>query len=101
MSEKFVECGSHGRTKPAFLCVHLLMGTSVGWNEPAEYDKDEHDDFYGCINAWCDACERKAIETGGWDDESEAFADIRLVFEPCSLKIKTYNLQRNCEDIAS
>lgn len=92
MDVKFVECRSHGESRPAFLCVHLLAEFNVGWNEPEEYDKEEDDDFFGCINAWCDQCEKKAIETGGWNEESEAFADIRLACEHCALRIKSRNL---------
>ena len=99
MSDKFVECGNHGRAKPAFLCLHLRTNSRVGWNEPDAYDYDEDSDFFGCINAWCDPCERKAIETGGWNDESEAFAEIGLVCEACALRIRALNLQRNIEEI--
>ena len=91
--DKFVECGAHGASKPAFVCCHLAYETDVGWNEPDVYDKAEDDDFYGCINAWCDKCEVKAISTGGWNDESEYFADIQLVCEECALRFKEANLK--------
>jgi hypothetical protein len=93
MTEKFVECHSHGKSKPAFLCHHLLTGEKVGWNEPDEYEKDEDSEFSGCINAWCDKCEEIAVKTGGWTDESEAFANIKLVCENCALKFKQANLK--------
>jgi hypothetical protein len=93
MGEKFVECHLHGKLKPAFLCHHLLSGEIVGWNEPDEYTKDEDDDFYGCINAWCDECEKFAIETVDWTEESEAFANIQLVCEGCALSFKELNLE--------
>ena len=81
MNQKVVDCYTHGEVRPAFVCHHLLNGTSVGWNEPDEYECESDDEFAGCINAWCDECEEKANNTGGWNDESEAFADIRLVCE--------------------
>lgn len=92
MSEKFVECCNHGKAKPAFLCHHLLEEENVGWNEPEEYGYEEDDEFAGCINAWCDKCEEVAIKCGGWNEESESFADIKLVCENCALKFKQANL---------
>ena len=91
MRDKLVECDSHGEVRPAFVCHHLLSGERVGWNEPDEYD-DEADEFAGCINAWCDECEGVANAGGGWNDETEAFADIRLVCETCALRFKEFNL---------
>jgi hypothetical protein len=91
MGRKFVECGSHGESKPAFVCIHLITRPKVGWNEPEFHDKSPDDEFYGCINAWCDECETKAIETGGWTDDSEAFANIQLICEECALRIKESN----------
>lgn len=93
MSGKFVECCSHGKSNPAFICHHLLENENVGWNEPEEYLNDEDDEFAGCINAWCDECETVANNGGGWNDETEAFADIRLVCENCALKFKKVNLR--------
>jgi hypothetical protein len=93
MTEKFVECYSHGKSKPAFLCQHLLTGEKVGWNEPDEYVEDESFEFSGCINAWCNKCEEFAVKTGGWTDESEEFANIQLVCENCALKFKEANLK--------
>jgi hypothetical protein len=91
--ENVVECGTHGRSRPAFVCWHVAYESKVGWNEPEIYDKEPDEDFYGCINAWCDKCEAKAISTGGWNDESEAFANIQLVCEPCALSFKRENLK--------
>ena len=91
MSDKVVECGSHGNVKPAFLCHHLLTGSLVGWNEPDAYE-EQGDEFDGCINAWCDECEKVANASGGWNDESEAFANIKLVCEGCAISIKQFNL---------
>ena len=86
-----IECNEHGNTKVAFVCHHLLSGECVGWNEPEEYDEDPDDEFAGCINAWCDECENVANAGGGWNDETEAFADIQLICENCARAIKRFN----------
>lgn len=93
MSEKFVECYSHGNSEPAFICHHFLEEEKVGWNEPEEYSYEEDDEFAGCLNAWCDKCEVVANEGGGWNEETEAFADIQLVCKNCALKFKEANLK--------
>lgn len=93
MSAKLVECYSHGKSKPAFVCRHLLEEKNVGWNEPEFYSINKDDDFAGCINAWCNKCEVFAIQGGGWNDETEAFADIKLICENCALKFKEANLK--------
>lgn len=93
MSDKFVECGAHGQAKPAFICHHLLEEENVGWYEPEEYELDDDDEFAGCLNAWCEKCEEVANKSGGWNDESEAFAQIKLVCESCALRIKQANLK--------
>jgi len=58
-----------------------MSSKKVGWNEPEEYIFDEEDEFWDCINAWCDECKKVVNEGGGWNDETEAFADIKLVCE--------------------
>jgi hypothetical protein len=88
MDDKFVECGSHGKSKPAFVGRHLIEAENIGWNEPAEYSIDEYFEFAGGINGWCDKCEAAAVKSGGWNDESEAFAGITLICENCALKFK-------------
>lgn len=91
MSDKFVECGEHGEARPAFVCHHLVSGEKVGWYEPDECSDDEDDEFAGCINAWCEECEKVCNEGGGWNDETEAFAQITLVCENCALRFKELN----------
>jgi hypothetical protein len=91
MGDKFVECGSHGKSKPAFLCVHLIREENVGWNEPEVYDRTEDDDFYDCIHAWCDDCEDIGRLTTGFVENS--FANVQLVCEECALKFKQANLK--------
>jgi hypothetical protein len=92
MPDKLVECETHGEISPAFICHHLLSHKKVGWNEPETYEFDQDDEFAGCINAWCDRCEDFVNKIGEWNDESEAFADIRLVCERCAKKLKEFNL---------
>jgi len=92
MGKKFVECGCHGQAKPAFLCYHLINEENVAGMSPRSTTNRMMTIFFGCINAWCNKCEAKAISTRGWNDESEAFANIQLVCENCALKFKGANL---------
>ena len=86
MFKEFVECGSHGSSRPAFICRHLAYESNVGWNEPQVYNKSPNEPFYGCVNAWCDDCEKIAVLTNGIVENS--YADVLLVCEECALKIK-------------
>lgn len=86
MSEKFVECGSHGKAKPAFICIHLTIEKGIGWNESEVPEKPDDSEFYDCIKAWCDDCENVGRLTTGFIENS--FANIQLVCEECALKFK-------------
>jgi hypothetical protein len=74
--ERVVHCGSHGPRRPAFVCQHLVGGTSgLGFYAP----DDPGDDLQG----WCGACEKVRERCGGWNDESEHVAGIRLICDLC------------------
>lgn len=91
MSDKFVECGNHGKSKPAFLCLHLITEKNVGWHEVEATDVAALGEFQGCIKAWCDDCEDIGRLTTGFIENS--FANIQLLCEECALKIKQNNLK--------
>ena len=88
---KRVECGKHGTRYPAYVCQHLNLQTRVGFYEPfasdpgVTYSDDE-------LNAWCDACDEVLLRVGEWNDESEAFAKIKLVCDVCYFDMKELNL---------
>jgi uncharacterized protein YjaG (DUF416 family) len=85
-----VECCTHGNRYPAYVCQHLNLQTPVGFYESVAsdpsvtYANDE-------LNAWCDACDEVLTEAGEWNDESEAFAKIRLVCDVCFFEMKKLN----------
>ena len=91
VGDKFVECGAHGNSRPAFLCWHLLHEENAGWNEHEESPGSDQGDFAGCIKAHCDDCESIAQLTTGFVEQ--AFANIQLVCEKCALRIKRANLK--------
>lgn len=70
------------------MCHHLAHSTNRGFNigvDP-EYEEDPFPD------AWCDECEEKLEEVGGaWNDEAEAFADIRLLCSDCYVAARLRN----------
>jgi hypothetical protein len=89
--QKIVECCTHGDRYPAYVCQHLNLQTPVGFYEPLAsdpsitYANDE-------LNAWCDACDGELTRTGEWNEESEAFAQIKLVCDACYFDMKELNL---------
>ena len=79
-----VTCGTHGSVGAAFVCGHIVDSDAapVGFNEP-ELEPDDPEP-----QAWCDACDELVERVGEWNDETEAFADIRLVCEFCFARFR-------------
>lgn len=92
IKDKYIQCGEHEYRRRAFVCQHLLSGAVVGFEEAFEtyenMELDDEDDF----GAWCNACEAEREKTDGWDETSEAFANIKLVCEGCYFDMKERNL---------
>ncbi|QMU57813.1 MAG: hypothetical protein GKR98_06155 [Boseongicola sp.] len=92
MAERLVECSTHGQTRPAFVCQHLLAtlrdkkerGVNWLWDEEKQ------------VNAWCNDCEDFLQSHGEeWNDETEAFAKITLICEGCFNRLKDTNPTRD------
>ncbi|MGK0387671.1 MAG: hypothetical protein ACI94Y_000397 [Maribacter sp.] len=49
---------------------------------------DKEDDF----QAWCNEREKIRLEHNGWNEQSEKFAEIKLIREKCYFEIKEFNL---------
>ena len=76
-----VYCPQHGKTRPAFVCHHLVNGVSRGFLTPnlagiSKHDADE-------LQAWCSDCERVRHGQGEWNDISEGYANITMICEGC------------------
>ena len=81
MSERTVNCSVHGPDLPmGFVCRHVFHDEGPGWNESGS---DEL-----CPDAWCDACERRLDEAGGWSEQTMAAADIQLVCACCYHRLR-------------
>jgi hypothetical protein len=89
--QKTVDCNQHGYSRPGFVCQHLDCKTVRGFHEAFDTYKgmelEEDDDF----QAWCDECEKVRAEHGEWNEESESFAQIKLVCENCYFELKAFN----------
>lgn len=86
-SNNKVECSAHGTTDATFLCQHLVEGERLGFN--LGYDPEDPDDL--CPDAWCDECEKVVDAEGEWNDNSEKFANIKLVCSSCYEDIRERN----------
>ena len=91
LKQKTVDCGIHGHRRPAFICKHLDLEKPKGFEEAFETVKgmnlEEDDDFA----AWCKECEEYRVNNNGWNEESEKFAEIKLVCEECYFELKEFN----------
>jgi hypothetical protein len=78
----YLVCDAHGRTPACFICTHLADGTGKGF-------------FHGFDlaalrpGAWCGVCEKAWQKAGGWTDESEAVAQIKVRCAGCYDDIRT------------
>jgi hypothetical protein len=91
--EKYVECSTHGKQQATFVCQHIIQTMRDGkargfwWADDAENTRPD---------AWCSDCEAKVQETNGeWNDESEAFARVKLLCGACYDRAKEINLGSN------
>ena len=83
-----VECGIHGKVRPAFVCGHLIETLRDGVARGLLWSRDED----GNVNAYCDRCDRLLEQAGGeWTGELEARANIKLICEMCFREIERLN----------
>ncbi|WP_292010992.1 DUF6882 domain-containing protein [Chryseobacterium sp.] len=91
LKQKTVECKKHQLARSAFVCQHLNLDHPKGFEEAFDtfpgMDLDEDDNF----QAWCDECEKVRVQHKGWNDESENFANIKLICEDCYFELKNFN----------
>ena len=66
------------------MCCHLVSGSGLGF-----YCSAEDDDIYP--DAWCGQCNQVMLEEDGWNDRSEAFANITLLCHNCYLSARARN----------
>lgn len=59
MSQKFVECGQHGKQEMALICTHLAH--SVSGDTPLGFHEHDEGDM-GRPDAWCDQCNMVLIK---------------------------------------
>ena len=79
--EKYVECETHGKQQATFVCLHIIQtlhdGKVRGFWWAGDSDNSRPD-------AWCSECDAKVQEANGeWNDESETFAEVKLLCGAC------------------
>lgn len=85
-----VECGTHGKVRPAFVCCHLVETLQDGLARGLLWSRDED----GNVNAYCDICDQLLEQAGGdWTEELGAQANVKLICEMCFRTIERVNGQ--------
>lgn len=95
-AESFMECARHGQQRPAFMCQHLLDGERLGFFQPD--DPPTADEPWE--QAWCEACELIRMRAGGWNDESESFAAVKLVCHGCFQLARARNIKHKKKQLS-
>lgn len=91
VNTKNITCNSHGDQDPAYICQHLLEegnNSPIGFYQPKERFND--------VQAWCKKCDNELEKAGWeWNDENEAYSDIKLICYQCFLNIKMKQIKFN------
>ncbi|HEU4477625.1 MAG TPA: DUF2199 domain-containing protein [Pyrinomonadaceae bacterium] len=91
-------CHTHGDCEQTFVCSHLTEGTAgLGFNRGEPSDDDP------LPNAWCDNCDLIYQAHNGWNDESEALIEVRVVCSGCYelARIRNTRTDVSFEDLAN
>lgn len=86
-----IKCEIHGNQGYGLVCQHLNSNEeNNGFWEPfdSEFDKEYED---GELNGWCNKCDEVLMKEGEWNENSESFAQIKLVCKSCYFEIKKKN----------
>jgi len=82
--EKIMTCKLHGKSHATFICNHLAHGSGVGFYYGNEDDIRP--------DAWCHECDQYLMQHDGeWNDETEAFANIRVICANCYDNVRLQN----------
>ena len=87
--ELYVECGDHGQQQATYVCRHIAQ--SLIDHKPTGFLAAEQSADNLRPDAWCSACEEMVNRTGEWDEESEAFAGVKLLCGACYDDAKLMN----------
>lgn len=85
----YIECREHGKQQAAYVCRHIVQSLGDGkprgfWSSEASPDNPRPD-------SWCSECEEMVNRVGEWNDESEAFAGVKLLCGACYDRAKLMN----------
>jgi hypothetical protein len=81
-----IHCEIHGEGDETFVCSHLIGSTAgLGFN------RDEASPDNPFPDAWCDDCELIREAHGGWNEQSEKVASIRLLCSGCYERARIRN----------
>ncbi|MDX1757165.1 MAG: hypothetical protein R3175_14000 [Marinobacter sp.] len=89
----YVECCKHGRQQATFVCQHIVQSLQDGKPRGFWWSQESPDNPRP--DAWCSECEEVVNRVGEWNDESEAFAGVRLLCGACYDRAKALNAARN------
>lgn len=89
--EHYVECCENGKQQAAYVCQHIVQTLRDG--KPRGFWSSEENPDNPRPDSWCTECEEVVNRIGEWNDESEAFAGVKLLCGACYDKAKEMNYQ--------
>jgi hypothetical protein len=92
MVSETVHCERHGKRRATFVCSHLV-GSLRTQQALGYYHAEDPGNPYP--HAWCGLCDRYLFDHGGeWNDETEAFAGVKVLCSECYDEIRKINLNK-------
>lgn len=85
----YVECCEHGKQQATYVCQHIVQSLRDG--KPRGFWSSEESLENPRPDSWCSACEDVVNRAGEWNDESEAFAGVKLLCGACYDRAKLMN----------
>ena len=85
---EMARCATHGESRAALICQHLVATLEDGLPRGAFWSRDED----GCVNAYCRACaDRLEAADGEWVGEAVEQLGLKIICEGCFRRIASAN----------
>lgn len=88
--EHYVECHLHGKQQATYVCQHIVQ--SLQDQQPRGFWSSEESPENPRPDSWCSDCEDMVNKIGEWNDESEAFAGVKLICGACYDRARLMNM---------
>lgn len=87
--EHYIECDLHGKQQTTYVCQHIVQ--TLQDSQPRGFWSADESPENPRPDSWCNECEDLVNKTGDWNDESEAFANVKILCGACYDRAREMN----------